>query len=79
MNIKQLKNNEQGLVAIVVTLIIMLVLTLIVTGFAQLARREQREALDRQLASQALYAAESGVNAAEAAVNQDQIDRKSVV
>ena len=54
--------NEEGLVAIVVTMIIMLILTLIVTGFAQLARREQREALDRQLAAQATYAAESGIN-----------------
>ena len=57
-----IKNNEQGLVAIVVTMVIMIVLTLIVLGFTQLARREQREALDRQLASQAFYAAESGIN-----------------
>lgn len=71
---KELKDNQQGLVAIIVTLIIMLVLTLIVTGFAQLARREQREALDRQLASQALYAAESGINAAEAVVKEELAD-----
>lgn len=57
-----LRDNEQGLVAIVVTLLIMIILTLIVTGFAQLARREQRQALDRQLSTQALYAAESGIN-----------------
>lgn len=57
-----IRHNQQGLVAIVVTFIIMLLLTLIVTGFAQLARREQREALDRQLATQALYAAEAGIN-----------------
>lgn len=61
-NEQTLSNNQQGMVSIVVTMIIMVVLTLIVTGFAQLARREQREALDRQLSTQALYAAESGVN-----------------
>ncbi len=57
-----LQKNQKGLVSIVVTLIIMLVLSLIVVGFAQLARREQREALDRQLSNQAAYAAESGIN-----------------
>ena len=68
--ITQSKNrlNEEGIVSIVVTLIIMIVLTLIVTGFAQLARREQREALDRQLSAQASYAAESGINALKAAL-----------
>lgn len=68
--ITQSKNrlNEKGIVSIVVTLIIMIVLTLIVTGFAQLARREQREALDRQLSAQASYAAESGINALKAAL-----------
>ncbi len=57
-----LRNNQDGLVAIIVTMLIMIVLTLIVTGFAQLARREQREALDRQLSTQAFYAVESGIN-----------------
>lgn len=57
-----LHRNQQGLVSIVVTMIIMIVLTLIVTGFAQLARREQREGLDRQLSNQAFYIAESGIN-----------------
>jgi len=68
--ITQSKNrlNEKGIVSIVVTLIIMIILTLIVTGFAQLARREQREALDRQLSAQASYAAESGINALKAAL-----------
>lgn len=65
---KRKQLNQDGIVSIVVTLIIMIVLTLIVTGFAQLARREQREALDRQLSAQASYAAESGINALKAAL-----------
>jgi hypothetical protein len=64
----RLQNNEDGLVAIVITLIIMIVLTLIVTGFAQLGRQEQKEALDRQLNTQAFYAAESGINDARRAL-----------
>lgn len=57
-----LTNNQQGLVSFVVTIIIMLILSLIVMGFARLSRREQRQALDRQLSTQAFYAAEAGIN-----------------
>lgn len=67
MNKPRVTQNQQGIVSILVTMIIMIVLTLIVTGFAQLARREQRAALDNQLNSQAFYAAESGVNDARRA------------
>jgi Tfp pilus assembly protein PilX len=62
MHKNTLKNNQQGLVSFVVTIIIMLILSLIVIGFARLSRREQRQALDRQLSTQAFYAAEAGVN-----------------
>jgi hypothetical protein len=65
VNIQQ---NQQGLAAIMVTIILMLVLTLIVLSFAKISRREQRNALDRQLSTQAFYAAESGINDARAAV-----------
>src|SRR5690606_3372539 len=56
------KSNQHGFVSITVTLIIMAILTLVVLGFAALMRREQRQALDRQLSTTAFYAAESGVN-----------------
>lgn len=68
MTKNNIQKDEQGIVAILVTMIIMIVLSLMVTGFAQLARREQRESLDRQLASQAFYAAESGINDARRAM-----------
>lgn len=60
--LRTLDRNEQGLVAILVTMLIMIMLSLIVMGFAQLTRREQRQSLDRQLSTQAFYAAETGVN-----------------
>lgn len=69
-----LQQNETGLVSIVVTLIIMIVLTLIVLGFAQMARREQRLTLDRQLSTQAAYAAESGINDAKRAIFAKEAD-----
>ncbi len=59
-----LRRNESGLAAITVTLIILGIVTLIIVGFATLMRREQRQALDQQLSTQAFYAAESGVNVA---------------
>jgi hypothetical protein len=43
-------------------MIMILVLALITIGFAQLGRREQKNSLDKQLATQAYYAAETGIN-----------------
>lgn len=52
-----------------VTLVMMIVITLIVLGFAEIARNEQRSTLDDQLSVQAYYAAESGINDARTIVN----------
>jgi hypothetical protein len=61
-NMSSQERREAGMVAIMVTLILMIVISLIVLGFAQITRRNQRQALDRQLSAQAFYAAETGVN-----------------
>jgi Tfp pilus assembly protein PilX len=50
------------MVSILVTMLLMVVITLIVLGFAQISRRNQRQAVDRQLSTQAFYAAEAGIN-----------------
>lgn len=63
-----ISKDQRGLVSIIVVMIIIIVLSLIVIGFAQIARREQRQALDRQLSDQAQYAAESGINDAVEAI-----------
>lgn len=55
-------SNQQGFASIVIALILIIVLALLTVGFAQLARREQKNALDKQLSTQAFYAAETGVN-----------------
>jgi hypothetical protein len=62
IKIKKTSNNERGFASIVVALTLIIILALISVGFAQLARREQQNSLDKQLANQAFYAAESGVN-----------------
>lgn len=54
--------NQAGMASILVTMVLMIVISLIVLGFAQISRRNQRQALDNQLSNQAFYAAETGVN-----------------
>jgi hypothetical protein len=62
---------QSGQAAFAVTLIIMLVLSLIVLGYANNARNEQRRVLDDQLSTAAYYTAESGVNDAYAIIKAD--------
>jgi Tfp pilus assembly protein PilX len=54
--------DEHGFASIVIALVLIVILGLLTVGFAQLARREQQDALSKQLATQAYYAAESGIN-----------------
>lgn len=49
----------------VIVILIMTLLSLVVISMTKNANREQRQALDRQLSSQAFYAAESGINDAK--------------
>jgi len=59
---KSLRQNEGGFASLVVGLVLVLVLALLTVGFAQLTRHEQQQALGNELATQAYYAAESGIN-----------------
>lgn len=68
VSVNTVRQNQQGMVAIVVTSVLMLVISLIVLGFTQSVRREQRQALDKQLSTQAFYAAESGVKLAQSQI-----------
>jgi len=64
----QRRTGERGMASIVITMVTMVVITLIVLGFAALSRREQRQTLDQQLSTQAFYAAETGVEDARAVI-----------
>ena len=70
VRLTQIKNNQSGFASIVIALVLILLLSLITVGFAQLMQREQSSALDKQLSSQAYYAAESGINDAASAINK---------
>ena len=63
------RKDERGLVSFMITIVMMVVISLIVVGFTQVANRNRRQALDRQLSTQAFYAAESGVNDAVSAIS----------
>lgn len=56
------RSDQRGVVSILVSMVMILVISLIVLGFAQVTRRNQRENLDNQLSTQAFYAAETGIN-----------------
>jgi hypothetical protein len=71
----KLSNDQRGMVSIMVTLVMMIVVSLLVLNFARIARREQREALDRQLNTQAFYAAEAGINDAARAISNGYGDK----
>lgn len=68
-HVSNLEKNEKGFASIVIAIVMVLVLSLTTVGFVQLMQKEQRDALDKQLSSQAYYAAESGLNDALKAVN----------
>ena len=55
-------NNQKGIAAIIITMIMSLVLTLIALGFTQVSLKQQKDALNSALSTQAYYSAESGVN-----------------
>ncbi len=67
------KLQQQGFVSIIVAMILLVLISLITLGFAYLVRQNQRAALNRQLSTQAFYAAESGVNDAAKKISNGTI------
>jgi hypothetical protein len=65
-----LRTNQSGIASILVTMIMMIVISLIVLGYAAISRQEQANSLNTQLSSQAFYAAETGVNDAQQLISQ---------
>lgn len=70
--------NQQGMVSITVTVVFIMVISLVVLGFSQVTRRNSRESLDRQLSSQAFYAAETGINDAVREITR-QVNRGEAI
>ena len=70
--------DQQGFAALVIAFTLVTVLSLLTLGFSQLIRNESKQALNRQLSSQAYYAAEAGVNDAVEAINHGYPGNKTV-
>lgn len=71
---KQIEQKKQaGFVSLTVALTLVIILALLTVGFAQLSRREQQQALTKQLSVQAFYSAESGINDAYQAIKDGVI------
>lgn len=68
---KRLRMDQSGMASILITMITMIVVSLIVLGFATISRREQGNTLDQQLSTQAFYAAETGVEDARNVIVND--------
>jgi hypothetical protein len=62
--------DQRGLVAIVVVSIIIIILAILTLGFSKIMDRELRQSLDRELAMQANYAAEAGINDARVYISK---------
>lgn len=67
---KNIYKDQSGASAIMFTMFFIIVISLITIGFATLARRDERAALDKTLSGQARYVAETGVNSVK-----DYIDK----
>ena len=74
---KSLHRDQSGLASLVIAVLIIIVLTTMVIGFIQIIGKEQRRSLDRQLSSQAFYAAESAVNDATSVINSGYTGNKT--
>jgi hypothetical protein len=66
---RRIARNQRGIASLMVTTVLILVIGLIIIGFSQTTRRNQRETLDRQLTSQAFYAAETAINSVKAKID----------
>lgn len=73
MSKDKLIKQQSGLISVTVTIVIMILVTLIVSSFALIVRREQSRTLNNQLNTQALSAAEAGIKDAQAAINSGEL------
>jgi hypothetical protein len=74
---KNIRSNESGFAALIIALVLVIVLSLVTVGFAELMNNNQQQATNKQLASQAYYAAETGVNDAATAIEAGYQDAKT--
>lgn len=65
----KLNTNQSGFVAFFVSIMVMTIFGILILSFSEISNREGTSALDRNLSTSALYAAESGINDAYTVVS----------
>jgi Tfp pilus assembly protein PilX len=70
-NMLMKKNDQKGVVSLLVCMIMIVVISLIAVGFTELSDNEQKSALGSQLSETAYYAADSGINYATSVIQKD--------
>lgn len=73
----KLNTDQRGFAALIIAIILVIVLSLLTIGFAELMRHSQQDELNRHLSDQAYYAAESGVNDAVRAIQNGFSQQKN--
>lgn len=71
MKTQQSPLDQNGFAALIIGIVLIIILSLITLGFAQLSQHELAQATNRLLSEQAYYAAESGINDAVKAIKAD--------
>lgn len=66
------ENGEQGAASMIVVIFMSIILTIVTIGFIRIAINEQRDSTDEDLAARAFYAAESGLEDARRAIQENQ-------
>lgn len=64
-----LVKDQAGLVSMIVVVLLMTIISIITLSYSSVVRNEQRQTIDRQLNTQAHYAAESGINYARSVID----------
>lgn len=74
----KIRNDQRGVAAFFVTLMMMLIFGVLILSFSQISNRQGANALNRVLSAQALYAAQSGINHTYSIVKYDENAGKPV-
>ena len=59
---KNIKKDQEGFVAFFVTIMVMIIFGILIISFSQISNKENTNSLNRNLSTEALYTAESGIN-----------------
>jgi Tfp pilus assembly protein PilX len=78
-DIDLIRKNQGGFASFFVTIMVMIIFGIIILSFSQISNKETTNALNRVLSTQALYAAQSGINDAYSIIRSDEASNQTVI